>query len=75
MYFPQIDDAITIHLRRTGKSQLQLAKEVGVAPNTFSWKRRGVREWTLSEIVKLSEIIGVTPSELLARPAMGESTT
>lgn len=67
MYFKQIDDAITVHLRHTGKTQMQLAKELGVAPNTFSWKRRGVREWTLSEVSKLSEILGTTPSELLSR--------
>lgn len=68
MYFSQIDDAIALYLRHENMTQEQLAKKMGVASNTFSWKRRGVREWTLSELVKLSDILGTTPSELMSTP-------
>lgn len=68
MYFPQIDEAITLYLKRTGETQADLASEMGMASNTFSWKRRGVREWSLSELVRLSQILGRPPSELLGSP-------
>lgn len=58
MYFESIDDAITLYLRKTGKTQAQLAEEMGMAENTFSWKRRGMREFTLSEACRLATIIG-----------------
>ena len=58
MYFESIDDAITLHLRKTGKTQAQLAEEMDMAENTFSWKRRGVREFTLGEACRLATIIG-----------------
>ena len=32
--------------------------------NHVRWKREGKSEWTLSEILKLSKIIGKTPDEL-----------
>lgn len=59
MYFQSIDDAITLHLRRTGKTQGQLAEEMGMAENTFRWKRRGERDFTLPETVRLARIVGL----------------
>lgn len=66
MYFPQIDEAIKVYLARSGRTQFDLAKEMGISSNTFSWKRRGIREFTLSEVVKLGQIIGKEPSELVS---------
>lgn len=61
MYFKSLDDEITLYLRRTGKTQAQLAEEVGMAENTFSWKRRGVRdkEFSLDEVVRVAKTIGM----------------
>ena len=59
MYFESLDDAITLHLRKTGKTQAQLASEMDMAENTFSWKRRGVREWSLTDACQLARICGM----------------
>lgn len=61
MYFENLDKEITMYLRKTGKSQAQLADEVGMAVNTFSWKRRGVRgkEFTIDEVRRVADAIGL----------------
>ena len=58
-HYQTLDDAITLHLRKTGKTQAQLAEEMGMAENTFSWKRRGVREFSLGEAIRLARIVGL----------------
>ena len=59
-YFPALDEAIAVYLRRAGMTQEEFAGEVmGMAPNTFSWKRRGVREFTLSEATRLADALGM----------------
>lgn len=62
MYFASLDEAITLYLRRTGKTQKELAHDVGMAANTFSWKRRGERgrEFTLDEVAHVAKTIGMT---------------
>ena len=65
MYFPAIDNAITIYLRQTGSTQKELASEIGMSSNSLSWKRRGIRQWTLDELAELAKVLGKTPSELL----------
>ena len=42
MYFESLDTAIAVYLRKEHKTQEELARDLGMAPNTFSWKRRGV---------------------------------
>ena len=59
-YFPAIDDAITLYLKRHDMTQAQLASEMGMSENTFSWKRRGIREWGFTEASKLCDILGMT---------------
>lgn len=59
MYYPLLDDAITLHLRKTGKTQATLAKELGMSENSLSWKRRGTREFTLGEAAKVAKITGL----------------
>ena len=39
-------------------TQAELADQMGMATNTFSWKRRGIREFTLTEAARLCKIIG-----------------
>lgn len=62
MYFESLDNAIALYLRKSGKTQAQLAKEVGMAENTFSWKRRGAngKEFSLDEIRTVAKVIGLT---------------
>lgn len=67
--FPVIDGAITVYLRRNNMTQAYLAHEMGMAENTFSWKRRGIREWTMSEAVKLCDILGLTLDQAAGRTA------
>lgn len=40
-------------LYKKGKTQRQLADEIGVTEKTFSYKMKGKREFTLSEIWKI----------------------
>ena len=42
----------------------QMSELMGMSTNTLRWKREGKNEWTLSEILKLSEIVGKSPDEL-----------
>lgn len=62
MYFKSLDEEIALYLHRTGKSQAQLAEEVGMSDNTFSWKRRGVRgkEFSFDEVTRVAKTIGLT---------------
>ncbi len=62
MYFESLDVAIAAYLRREHKTQEELAKSVGMATNTFSWKRRGVdgKEFSVAEIRRVAEVIGLT---------------
>lgn len=61
MYFKSLDEEIALYLHRTGKTQAQLAEEVGMAANTFSWKRRGERgkEFSLNEVKRVAKAIGL----------------
>lgn len=66
MKFTTLDDAITLYLRRENTTQGALAGRMGMSPNSFSWKRRGIREFTLSEAAKLADIIGISLDTVLA---------
>ena len=63
-YVESIDNAITVFLRRTNSTQGQLAKDLGMVDETLSAKRKGVRDFKVSELVSLSQIIGVSLDEL-----------
>lgn len=69
-YHVQIDNAITVYLRRNSKTQAQMASELGMSENTFSWKRRGIKEFTLSELLAVSRMCGMTPDEMLGMKAI-----
>lgn len=68
MYFEALDDLIAEHLRKTGKTQEELAREMGMAPNTFSWKRNGKdgKEFKASELVTIADITGVDLADVMA---------
>lgn len=70
MTFTGIDEAIAAYLRRNGKTQAELAKELGMSENTLSWKRREIREFKFSEVVKVTEITGFSIDEMSPREAM-----
>ena len=67
MTFNGIDEAIAVYLRRTGKTQAELADDLGMSENTLSWKRRGKREFKLSEVMKIAEITGYSLDEMACR--------
>ena len=69
MRYPNLDAEIAAYLRRTGKTQAELASEMGMSENTFSWKRRGCmkREFTLSEASKLAQLMGKSLDYLAGR--------
>lgn len=67
MHFEKLDEAVTLHLKRTGKTQAQLAEEMGMAPNTFSWKLRGIRDFSLTEAAALCDKVGITLDEATGR--------
>ena len=67
MTFKGIDEAIAAYLRRSGKTQAELAEELGMAENTLSWKRRGIREFKVSEVVKIAEITGFSLDEMFPK--------
>ena len=69
-YYPALDDALALFLRREGMTQEEFARNVmGMSPNTFSWKRRGVREFTLSEATVLADALGMSLPALIGAAA------
>lgn len=67
MYYEALDEAVTLHLKRNGMTQEELAAQMDMAPNTFSWKRRGIREFSLGEAARLADIVGVSLDEATGR--------
>lgn len=59
-----IDDAVTVHLRREGQTQSELASQMELSEVQFSRKRRGDAKWTLNEYVRLCKLIGKDPRYL-----------
>lgn len=59
-----VDRAIGYYMTDNKLTREQMSEQIGMSTNTLRWKREGKNEWTLSEILKLSKIIGKTPDEL-----------
>lgn len=72
MKFPNLDAEIAAYLRREGITQAELAKQIGMAENTFSWKRRGSmgREFSLGETARLADLMGKSLDYLAGRTEM-----
>lgn len=66
-YYQPFDDAITLYLKRNRMTQAYFASEIGIAKNSLSWKRRGIRDWKLSEVVKACDIVGITLDAAVGR--------
>lgn len=66
VYCKALDAAIAAYLRRNEMTQEELAAELGMSSVTLSWKRRGMRDWRLSEAVKACDIVGITLDEAVA---------
>lgn len=60
MHYPKLDTALAAHQRANGLTQADMAAHVGMAENTFSWKRRGVKELSLSEATRLCDLLGAS---------------
>ncbi len=71
IYYPAIDEAIAAYLRRNDMTQSQLAAKMGMAENTFSWKRRGVREWSLTEAARICPMVGIRLEDAVAEMVTG----
>ena len=67
MYYEAFDEAVTLYLKRNVLTQDALAAQMGMAPNTFSWKRRGIREFSLAEAAKLADIVGISLDDAVGR--------
>ena len=67
MYFEALDDVISEHLRKSGKTQAALAGEMNMSPNTFAWKRKGEngKEFKMSELLRLCVIVGVDLDDVM----------
>ena len=69
-YIPAIDDAVAVYLNQHGMSQENFAKTVmGMSANSFRWKRRGEREFTISEASKLASVLGISLDRALGLKA------
>lgn len=45
---------------KAGLTQGEVAKKIGIAPNSYSFKENGKREFTLSEAKAIADIFGDT---------------
>ena len=59
-----IDLAIAYFMAEQKINREQMADLMGMAPNTLRWKREGKTDWSLSELLHLSDITGKSPNEL-----------
>ena len=58
MKFVKLDSAISEYMRENGMTQAEMAERLGMAENTLSWKRRGVREFSLGEAAQVADLTG-----------------
>lgn len=59
-----IDLAIRYYMAEQEITREQMAKLMGMTANTLRWKREGKTDWTLSEILRLSDLTGKSIDEL-----------
>lgn len=67
MFFSKLDEEIAAYMRRNSINQEEMASRLRMSSNTFSWKRRGVREFSLSEAIELCDLLGITLDEATGR--------
>lgn len=74
IYSPLVDGKVAEYLRLNNMTQAQLAEQLGMTENSFSWKRRGIREFKWSEIKQLADLIGFSLDEAAGRTMTEEIT-
>lgn len=65
-----IDLAIGYFMVEQKITREQMAKLLGMSANSLRWKREGKKDWTWSEILRLSDITGKSPNELAGYSAV-----
>lgn len=68
-----IDCAIADYLKANNVTREAMSQEMGMSSNSLRWKREGKYDWTWAEVLKLSEILGLTVDELTAYESVGEA--
>ena len=63
-----IKERIGAYLEREGKTKQELAAELGMSTVTLSSKMNGKTDFTFTQAIKLSEILGCTVSDLRTSP-------
>jgi transcriptional regulator with XRE-family HTH domain len=59
--------------QRAGLTQAELAERLGLlSPETISRYERGEREPRVSSLIRIAEVLGVSPEELLGHPASAD---
>lgn len=61
----EVADKVAASILRSGRSKSSVAAEVGIPTTTFGRKINGHVEFTLSELLRLSEALDVAPSTLV----------
>lgn len=59
-----ISVAIADYMNEHGITREQMAEKLGMSANSLRWKREGSKDWTWSEILALSRLVGKSPDEL-----------
>lgn len=52
-------------LKRVERTQKWTADKAGIAHTTFHRKMNGGADWTVGELARVADVLGVHPSELL----------
>jgi len=63
-----IKERVGAYLEREGKTKQELASELGMTTVTLASKMSGRTDFTFSQAIRLSEILGCTVSELRISP-------
>lgn len=63
-----IKERVGAYLEREGKTKQELASELGMTTVTLSSKLSGRTDFTFSQAIRLSEILGCTVNELRISP-------
>lgn len=51
-------------LARAGTTAAELAEKIGLSPQSMSYKTRNVREFTLSELQNIRNVLNLSPDEI-----------
>lgn len=63
-----IREWVAAYLERTGKTKVELAKDLGMSRTAFYSKMDGATEFTLSEAGNLAKLLGITTDQMLTSP-------